>query len=296
MEFNKTIKAAVIGDPIAHSLSPKLHNYLLETQGIKHGVKGSYEAILTKENELEDKIKWMIGQGYVGFNVTLPHKESVRKICNNNLTINAKIIGAVNTVQIGFNNNPNEIWGDNTDAAGFIKNLLHYFPTFSPANKTAFVMGAGGAARAVLHALNLQNIKKIVITNRSEDRVRTLIEELNEFNTAYKVELVFMNYDEFEDNLNQCDLLVNTTSLGMINTAPLNISLKKLSKDAIVYDIVYKPLMTELLINAQKNGNRIVTGIGMLIFQALVGHEIWFGYKPQVTKELFDFMIKESQK
>ncbi len=266
-----TIKAAVLGDPISHSLSPKIHNFLLD----KYDINGTYIAIEVKKSELEKCVLHLVESGFAGFNVTIPHKEEMFKICDR-VSKTAQLIGAVNTVIV---TDDKKTFGHNSDAEGFLNNLKYEFPDFALKDKTAFVIGSGGAARAIVYGLIKSQVKEIFITNRNKNRALELIKNFENFAYEKNCQLKFL--DNFE-NLENCDLLVNSTSLGMSGQEKLTINLQSLKKSAIVYDIVYKPLMTELLITAQKQNNRIVTGIGMLIFQALVGFEAWFKQKPEI--------------
>ncbi len=274
------LKAAVIGDPISHSLSPKIHNYFLT----KYNISGTYIPIEVKKDDLSKCLSYMIESGFAGFNVTIPHKENMFKLCDR-VSKTAQLIGAVNTVII---TEDKKTFGHNSDAEGFLNNLKYEFPDFDLKSKNAFVIGAGGASRAIVYGLIKSEVKEIFITNRSKERALELIKNFENFAREKNCHLKFLqNFD----NLENCDLLVNSTSLGMQGQEKLTIDLQSLKKSAIVYDIVYKPLMTDLLVTAQKQGNRIVTGIGMLIFQALVGFEAWFKQKPEVDGELVKILL-----
>lgn len=274
------IKAAVIGDPIAHSLSPKIHNFFLE----KYKISGSYEAIRISKDDLEKDVQTLINQGFAGFNITIPHKESIFKLCHYK-SKSAHLSGAVNTVVI---TEDGKFFGHNSDIDGFLNNLKNHAPNFDLKNKTAFVIGAGGAARAIVYGLLKSGVKKIYITNRSSQKAQNLIDNF----VTFKSEILFCEMTEFCQKLDECNLLINSTSLGMQGQEKLDIDLSKLHKNSIVYDIVYKPLMTDLLLAAQKRGNRIVTGIGMLVEQALIGFELWFKEKPINDKKLEEILLK----
>ncbi len=265
------IKAAVIGDPISHSLSPKIHNFFLQQLEIE----GSYEAIRVQKDELREAVQKLVDQGFAGFNVTIPHKEKIFKICDE-LDETARLTGAVNTVVI---TPEKKLRGLNSDVSGFLQNLKNSQPDFDLSEKNIFVVGAGGAARAVVFGLLKSGVKKIYLTNRTQKNFS---------------DVEFLSRKNFEEKLGECDLLVNTTSLGMVGQEPLLLDLKSLKKSAIVYDIVYKPLKTELLKSAEMRGNKIVTGIGMLVEQALVGFEAWFGKKPQPSEELMMRLVQGS--
>jgi shikimate dehydrogenase len=278
------IQAAVIGDPVSHSLSPKIHNFLLE----KHEIAGNYSAIQVKKSDLKSEIVLLIEKGFAGFNITIPHKEEIFKICDYK-SKTASLTGAVNTVVI---TEDKKLFGHNSDAEGFLNNLKNSQNNFDLKDKNAFVIGAGGAARAIVYGLIKSGVAKIYITNRSEIRVTELIKNFENFAEKKKCELEFLTQENFEKKFGECDLLVNSTSLGMDGQEKLIIDLKNLNRSAIVYDIVYKPLMTDLLKDAEARGNKIVTGLGMLVFQALIGFEMWFKQKPeeQFVKELFEIL------
>jgi shikimate dehydrogenase len=281
------LKAAVIGDPISHSLSPKIHNSLLK----KYGIDGSYEAILVKKGELKSAIDEMKKNGFAGFNVTIPHKEEVFKICDYK-SKTAELTGAVNTVVF---TEDQKLFGHNSDVDGFLNNLKNSNPDFDLNGKNAFVIGAGGAARAIVYGLIKSGAKKIFITNRTQDRAAELIKNFANFSAEKNCTIEFLDEKTFAETLDKCDFLTNSTSLGMDGQEPLKLDLKKLKKEAMVYDIVYKPLMTELLKSAQARKNKITTGIGMLVFQALIGFELWFKVKPEID-ENFIKMIADQLK
>ena len=279
-----TIKAAVIGDPISHSLSPIIHNFLLS----KHQIEGNYSAILVKKDELKSFLNSAIENGLAGFNITIPHKEEIFKICDYK-SKTAMLTGAVNTVVITADK---KFFGHNSDGEGFINHLKNSVSDFDLNGKTTFVIGAGGAARAIVYALLKAGAKKIYITNRSEIRAAELIKNFADFSAQKKSEIQFLDKNSFEKKLGECDLLVNSSSLGMAGQESLEIDLATLNRAAIVFDIVYKPLMTDLLKAAELRGNKIVTGLGMLVFQALIGFELWFKQKPdeKFVKELFEVL------
>lgn len=281
-ELTKKIKAAVIGDPISHSLSPVIHRYFLE----KYSINGSYEAILLNQNELFIGLKSLIEQGFSGFNITIPHKESALKFCTN-LSKIAKINGAINMINV----RNDEIYGDNSDGFGFIQNLQNEQPNFSPSEKNVFVIGAGGASRAVIYSLIDKKAKNIFITNRNSERASRLVNDLAPLALVNQTNLKILNFDEFCRTLSICDLLVNTTSLGMTGQEMLAINLSWLSKTALVYDLVYKPLHTKLLQEAETRGNSTITGIGMLIEQAKIGFASWFGINPESDFELTRLLL-----
>ncbi len=284
---SKTKIAGVIGDPISHSLSPYLHNYLLE----KNKIDGIYLPLKISANDLKSCLNALAKMGFKGCNVTIPHKESAYKICDE-VSEEAKLIGAVNTIII---DERQKLHGHNSDGKGFINNIKNHYPDFDFEDKKVVVLGAGGAARALCYSLMKEKVAKIIITNRSLERAENLIKDFKiipEFKTSPIISSPWPNREEI---LSDCDLLINTTSLGMQGGEELALDLSKLKKSALVCDIVYKPLMTELLILAKNRGNKIVTGIGMLINQALIGFEAWYGIKPEIDQKLISQMIKWSK-
>lgn len=279
----KAIKAAVIGDPIAHSLSPEIHNYLLQ----KYQIDGVYIPLKISEKDFKECIKSLVKMDFVGFNVTIPHKEKIFKICDFK-SKSAELTKAVNTVII---TEDQKLFGHNSDVEGFLNNLKHSKPSFDLKYKNAFVIGSGGAARAIIYGLIKSEVSEVFITNRSKNRATKLIKDFSKFAEEKNCKIKFLDSEKFSNNLNKCDLLVNSTSLGMEGKEALKIDLKTLKKSAIVYDIVYKPLMTELLQTAQAQGNEVVTGIGMLLEQALIGFEAWFKEKPTIDEDLRNLLI-----
>lgn len=263
------IRAGVIGHPIAQSKSPLIHGYWLE----KYNIEGEYLRYDITPDTLRDDVFKLRDAGLSGFNVTMPHKQSIMDICTT-LNDEATRIGAVNTVVFYPNG---EIEGRNTDAYGFLENAKEAQPNFNWRSTSCAVLGAGGAARAILFALQREGVADIRITNRTIDRAEELAEEFGA--TVY-------DWDEKEKALQGAQSLINTTSLGMSGKDNLQIDISGLEKDALVYDIVYVPLMTNLLKQAQEKNLKLVTGIGMLLHQARPGFEAWFGRKPEVTEEL----------
>lgn len=268
-----TIKSAVIGYPIGHSLSPKIHQFFLN----KYNIDGSYEKLEIPTPNFNEDIQTLIAKGYKGFNVTIPHKEAIFKQCHY-LSKSAFLTKAVNTIVI---TSDQKLFGHNSDADGFIDNLKYNINNLEFNHKNAFIIGAGGAARAIIYGLIKSGVKNIFITNRSSQRAQNIIADFAQYSKDNNSTISFLDKKEFELRLDECDLLVNSTSLGMESQDELELNINNLKKTSIVYDIVYKPLITKLLQNAQDNGHQIVTGIGMLVFQALIGFELWFGTKPE---------------
>lgn len=263
------IRAGVIGHPIAHSKSPVIHNYWLE----RYAIEGEYKRYDIAPDNFYDEVMRLRDDGLAGLNVTLPHKQSIMDICTT-LNDEAQKIGAVNTVVFYPGG---EIEGRNTDAYGFLENAKESCPDFSWNKKTVTVLGAGGAARAILFALKREGVAEIRLSNRSIDHAEKLADEFG---------AIIYDWDEKEKALADTDALINSTSLGMAGKPELDMGLTALKKNAIVYDIVYTPLMTDLLKRAVERACPIVTGIGMLLHQARPGFEAWFGQRPEVTEEL----------
>lgn len=269
------IKACVIGHPIKHSKSPKIHSYWFG----KNKLNGEYHRFDVKPEELEEKVQWLKSEDFKGFNVTIPHKEAMIELCDI-VDDTAEKIGAVNTVLI----KDNKLIGFNTDAYGFTKNIKAVHKNFSFKQKTVLVLGAGGASKAVLYGLIDRGIEKIYLTNRTKKKATAIAKQFGK-------KITVVNWKDKEDVLHEINLLVNTTSLGMEGQKPLEISLDTLSKEAIVNDIVYSPLMTPLLTEAKTHGNPYVTGIGMLLYQAQPAFKLWTNILPEVDEGLIKRMM-----
>lgn len=225
----------------------------------------------------------MVDEGFSGFNVTLPHKESMVRLCDE-VDETARCIGAVNTVSIKHG----RLCGTNTDAFGFIENVKEAWPSFSFLGKQVVLLGAGGAARAALYALIQTGVAQIMICNRSLKRAETLARDFSSLCAAgtQKTQLHVVKWEDRSSCLLSCDFLVNTTSLGMVGKERLEISLESLPSKAFVYDIVYTPLMTNLLTQAAARGCAVITGIGMLLHQARPAFAGWYGIFPEVDETL----------
>jgi shikimate dehydrogenase len=269
------MKAGVIGHPIAHSKSPIIQRYWRD----QYGIEGSYEAIDIAPENLKNGIKKLIDENYNGFSVTIPHKRAMVNLCDE-IDETAHIIGAVNSVKII----QGKLYGKNTDAFGFIQNIKSS-SNLDFKNKTACVLGAGGASRAIIYGLMQEGVTRIILTNRT---IETAHELAQDFGNIIDV----VSWEKRSELLNDIDILVNTTCLGMVGKLALDINLRTLSTQALVCDIVYTPLMTELLKEAQDRGNPIVTGIGMLLHQARPAFAAWTGIMPEVTTELKGLVLK----
>jgi shikimate dehydrogenase len=263
-------KACIVGWPVAHSRSPLIHRFWLEHLKIE----GSYELAAVPPAGFPAFARDLARQGFVGANVTLPHKQTAFELCDFR-TETAACLRVVNTLWI----EAGKLCGDNTDAGGFADALDQDAPGWDINSRKAVVIGAGGAARAIVYALKLRGTKRIFLINRTKERAAELALEF-----GAPIEVV--DFPDLPGTLTGADLLINTTSLGMRGQPPLAIDLRSLPPDAVVSDIVYVPLETTLLRAAKARGLRTVSGIGMLLHQAVPGFERWFGRKPCVTPEL----------
>jgi shikimate dehydrogenase len=269
-------RAFVCGHPVAHSRSPVIHNYWLRQLGLP----GSYEKIDVPAEEFEAFLRDFQRMGFVGGNVTLPHKAAAFALASETDEA-ARLIGAVNTLWV----ESGEIRGANTDAPGFLANLDDRAPQWRRA-RTATVLGAGGAARAVVYALKASGVETVRIVNRTAAKAAELAQRFAPGPIAEE-------WSALPPLLRETDLLVNATSLGMGTGSAPEIDLAALPAHAVVADIVYVPLETPLLRNARACGLATVDGLGMLLHQAVPGFEKWFGVRPEVTLELYDLVAKD---
>ena len=263
--------AGVIGWPVAHSRSPLIHNYWLQ----KHGLAGSYVQLAVPPGQLAMALPGLAALGFRGCNVTIPHKIDTLKLMRV-ADANATRIGAVNTVVVQPDGS---LKGINTDGFGYIQSLLDAHPDWRADAGPVVVLGAGGAARAVVLALADHGAKEIFLVNRTPDKAEAMAAEF-----ASPVKAVA--WDQRHAALGGAALLVNTTSQGMQGYPPLDLDLSALPKNALVSDIIYAPLETPLLLAAKARGNPTVGGLGMLLNQARPAFEAWFGVLPDITPEL----------
>jgi shikimate dehydrogenase len=266
-------RACIMGHPVAQSRSPMLHGYWLAQLGID----GAYTREDVAPGGFPAFLEGFQAAGYVGGNVTAPHKQ-VALAAVARVDAVAAAIGAVNTIWT----ERGELVGGNTDAHGFIANLDELAPGWDGATRTAVVMGAGGATRAAIVALRARGVA-VVLVNRTQAHADALAAE---FGATPGPDVRAAAWERLGDTLSQADLLVNTTVLGMVGKPAMEIDLAALPAASVVYDIVYVPLETELLRAARARGNRVVGGLGMLLHQAVPGFEHWFGARPVVTAEL----------
>lgn len=269
--------AGVIGWPVAHSLSPRLHRYWLR----RYRIEGHYLPFPVQRDAVAAALDGLRALGLAGVNVTVPHKEAALANCDS-VDDQARRIGAVNTVVV---NDAGELIGSNTDGFGFIESIRNN-SDWSADHGPALVLGAGGAARGVVVALLDAGVPAVRITNRTRSRAEAFAAEFGE-------RISVVDWDLRADALADIGLLVNTTTLGMQGHDPLDLDLSDLAKDAVVNDIVYTPLQTSLLRDAVARGNPVVDGLGMLLYQAQPGFEKWFGVRPDVDAALRRFVLED---
>ena len=263
--------AGVIGWPVHHSRSPQLHDHWLQV----HHIDGAYIPLAVQPEDITAALKALPLLGFAGANVTLPHKQTALAVMDEVSEV-ARRIGAVNTIIVGPEG---QLVGDNTDAYGFMENLRQQAPQWRPQSGAALVLGAGGAARAICVALHDAGVAKLYLANRTTARAEAIALDLKGFSEV-------IPWSERHSALADMSLLVNSTTLGMINAPPLDLDLAALPLSAVVTDIVYTPLDTPLLIAARDRGNVGVDGLGMLLHQARPGFRAWFSTDPQVTPAL----------
>ena len=275
--MSKPPVAAVIGHPINHSRSPRMHNYWLA----QFGLEGYYIPLDIDPKKFERSIRNLPELGFVGANITIPYKEKVLKIADK-ISDRAALVGAANTLTFLQNGG---IYADNTDGYGFLQNIKSKYKDWSASEGISVVFGAGGASRAILGALIEDGASDIILTNRTRSRADQL---RSDFGAKVKV----VEWMKIQNYLSDASTIVNTTSLGMVGNTDLPIPLNTLKKNTLVTDIVYTPIETHLLATAAKMGCRTVDGLGMLIHQAIPGFERWFGIKPGDSQPLRELLIK----
>lgn len=259
--------AGVIGSPIAHSKSPALHGYWLKTLGIA----GFYIPMDVTQSDLSEVLRLLPKLGFVGVNVTIPHKETVLGLADI-VTDRAALIGAANTLIF---RQDGRIYADNTDGYGFIANLKQAAPNWQPAAGSAAVLGAGGAARAVIASLIEVGVPEIRLANRTRQRAEALRSE-------FGAKVAVHDWAQAGTMLEDAVTVVNTTALGMVGKPEFRVPLDGLSPRALVTDLVYTPLRTSFLEAAAQRGCTTVDGLGMLLHQASPAFERWFGTRPTV--------------
>ena len=277
--MNSDKKAFVIGWPVNQSKSPALHTYWLNELGLS----GSYEKVPVEPDQLGTFLETFHRSGFVGGNITLPHKEAAFDLVDRRDAV-AERLGAVNTVWLEGDNRI----GSNTDAYGFAANLDAEAPPWRQ-GENAVIIGAGGASRAIIWAILEAGYSTVQIVNRTHQKAQALAGRFGDRCLA-------VAWEDAADGIAECDLLVNTTSLTMNTADPFPLALDHLKTSAIVTDIVYSPLETSLLKQARQSGLTCVDGLGMLLHQAVPGFEHWFGQRPTVTAELRTHMLEKISK
>lgn len=268
--------AFVCGHPISHSRSPMIHNYWLN----QHGIDGSYRAIDIAPAEFPEFLSGLEARGLAGGNITIPHKEAAHALATK-VDETAQLIGAANTVWL----EDGVLNATNTDALGFAANLDQQAQGWDRA-KTALVLGAGGASRAIIYALIQRGFTSIMVANRTREKAIELKDRFGPTLSAHPLEAI-------QELAQSAGLIVNTTSLGMKGEGSIDLDMTKLNAETLVTDIVYVPLMTPLLVAAKAAGLKTVDGLGMLLHQAAPGFQKWFGVLPTVTDDLRSIIIKD---
>ena len=269
------MKAAVVGNPVDHSLSPDIHNFWLNEAGLK----GVYTKKTVRDENLTDFITNAAKEGFSGLNITVPHKEKALKACDV-LSATAKELGAVNLIT--FKNGI--IFGDNTDGQGFIESIKEKLPNISFEKNSFAILGAGGAAKGIVHALHKNNAKKITIINRNYKKAKDLANK-------YKETAVPFDLKDIKKGLNGASFLINTTTMGM-RGGPASINIDFLSFPEILCftDIVYNPKTTNLMKSATKSGVKVIGGIGMLVNQAVPAFQAFYGEEPRNLDKLYSVL------
>ena len=269
----KARAACLIGWPAAHSRSPLIHHYWLR----KLGIAGGYNIEAVPPEGFAEFVLHLSTHGFVGANVTIPHKE--RALILSKPDARARAVGAANTLWY----DGERLLSTNTDVEGFAANLDACVQDWQTRAGEAVVLGAGGSARAVVFGLIERGIKCVHLANRTPERARALADQ-------FGASVDPVSWDATGELLPRASLLVNTTSLGMHGQPPLKVDVGLLPPHAVVADLVYVPLQTPLLSAARARGLKTADGLGMLLHQAVRGFELWFGQRPEVTSELRDLV------
>lgn len=264
--------AGVMGWPVAHSLSPRLHGHWIA----EHKLNAHYVPLAVKPENLTQALLALPAMGFRGVNLTIPHKEAALSTVRD-IDAAAVLIGAINTVVV----EDGRLTGRNTDAEGYANSLQD--AGIAKINGHAIVLGSGGAARAIVYALHGLGVHRIVIANRSADRAQALANDARKLDA---LDIQAIDWKEIPHYARGAGLLVNTTALGMTGQPELSLDLTAFDQDTVISDIVYRPLRTPLIATAASRGHRTVEGLGMLLHQAVPAFASWFGVRPQVTPEL----------
>ena len=286
-------KAAVIGCPINHSISPIIHQYWLE----KYNIQGEYSRIHITSDALDGFFRDFVNHDLRGVNVTIPHKESIKPYCHH-ISDAAKMIGAINMVTKQHNN---ELYGDNSDYFGFITDLKNH-TAYQHINKDiAIILGAGGAARAVMYALINDGFANIILMNRTLSKAEKIIQDFtnNMINHHCHITAQEWTEDIRTDSINNVSLVVNTSALGMKKidfSLDFPFPFQRLPKNAIIYDVIYNPLKTWFMASAAPYGLTAINGLGMLLYQAIPGFQQWFDYAetPIIDQHMHDVILAKT--
>ncbi len=277
------LKAGVIGSPVGQSLSPLMHKYWFEAQGLN----GEYKAIEVLPENLGSAVDTLKRDGFCGFNVTVPHKTSVLQYIDK-ITPLAHQMGAVNTVVI---RDDGTTTGLNTDGIGFIKHLNNSAPGW-PKDKPALLLGAGGAARAVALALVNAGVPMVMMCNRTRASAQEIADQIG------RGRITVVDWEDKSHAVTGAGLIVNATTLGMVGQSNLDLELTGAASDSVVYDIVYKPLRTPIIVKARDMGLRTVDGLGMLVYQGAAAFQAWcdreVGYDDALRAELLNALGEEA--
>lgn len=262
-------KLGVLGYPLSHTLSPMIHNYWLSN----YELNGTYEKVEVSPKNLSDFFSNNILQ-YRGLNVTIPHKVDVFNYMDE-VSDSAKVIGAINCITVS----DNKLIGSNTDADGFMQGLVNAHSSINFENKNALVIGAGGASRAIIHALQMKSVKNISVTNRSHDRLQSLKQIFDD-----KISVI--DWASTYKEIKNFNLIINCTSLGMLGKDDIKFDLSYQKEKSLVVDLVYNPLETGFIVEARRNHHDYLNGIPMLLNQAALSWVRWLGINPRITDEL----------
>ncbi len=270
-------RACVIGWPIKHSRSPMIHGYWLK----QYGIDGSYERIAVEPEALPNFLSTLEANGFAGCNVTVPHKERAFALAEER-DASARAVGAANTLWL----QNGRLCAANTDTYGFMANLASAAPGWNAAQGPALLLGAGGSARAVVYGLLEAGAKDVRVFNRSQSRALEVVRHFGDRVSAHE-------WSSRNDHVPTASLIVNTTTLGMNDEGNPEIDFGRARPDCVAADLIYVPLATAFLEEARARGLATAGGLGMLLHQAVPGFEKWFGVRPDVTPELFDFIARD---
>ncbi|MCY4007587.1 MAG: shikimate dehydrogenase [Rhodobacteraceae bacterium] len=268
----------VIGQPIGHSLSPAIHNYWMR----RHGIKGYYIPIEIARENLAEAIKALPKMNFRGVNITLPHKESILHSCDS-VSDEAALMGAVNTLTISESG---RIHGDNTDGFGFLESLTEGRPGWRADAAPILVLGAGGAARGIIHALIAAGAEEIHVANRTREKADSM-------RSDFGVRVMGHGMDSITKLVAKMGTVINTTSLGMTGKPPVLFPYASLKENTVVLDLVYTPLETEFIQQSRARNCITIDGLGMFLHQAAFSFNHWFNVKPEVTQSLRHSIVGE---